>query len=56
MLADGFTKALGPDRHRRLARMMRMGTWQKANTIWEIDEEKEKGQERMTQGLEVAKV
>ena len=42
-----------PDRHRRLARMMRTGTWQKANTIWEIDEEKEKGQ---GQGLEIAKV
>ena len=45
MLADGLTKALGPDRHRRLARMMGMGTWQK----------KEKGQDER-QGLEVAEV
>src|SRR5271154_6302317 len=57
MLADGLTKALGPDRHRRLARMMGMGTWRKSelNTIAEVDEEKkEKGQEGR-QGLEVAK-
>jgi hypothetical protein len=34
--------------------MMGMGTWQKANTIWEIDdEEKEEGH---GQGLEIAKV
>jgi hypothetical protein len=29
MVADGLTKALGPERHRKLARMMGMGTWQK---------------------------
>jgi len=30
MVADGLTKALGPERHRKLARMMGMGTWQKS--------------------------
>ena len=30
MVADGLTKALGPERHRRLARMMEMGMWQKS--------------------------
>ena len=30
MVADGLTKALGPERHRRLARLMGMGTWQKS--------------------------
>src|SRR5277367_2855877 len=29
MVADGLTKALGPERHRRLAKMMGMGIWQK---------------------------
>src|SRR5437773_2960768 len=28
MVADGLTKALGPERHRKLARMMGMNTWQ----------------------------
>jgi len=27
MVADGLTKALGPERHKRLARMMGMGAW-----------------------------
>ena len=27
MVADGLTKALGPDRHRKLGRMMGMGIW-----------------------------
>ena len=30
MVADGLTKALGPERHRKLARMMGMGAWQKS--------------------------
>src|SRR5579859_4188009 len=30
MVADGLMKALGPERHRRLARLMGMGTWQKS--------------------------
>ena len=30
MVADGLTKALGPERHRKLARMMGMGVWQKS--------------------------
>jgi len=30
MVADGLTKALGPERHRRLTRLMGMGTWQKS--------------------------
>ena len=29
MVADGLTKALGPERQKKLARMMGMGTWQK---------------------------
>ena len=31
MVADGLTKALGPERHRKLARMMGMGVWQKSD-------------------------
>jgi hypothetical protein len=27
MIADGLTKALGPNRHRKLAKMMGMGAW-----------------------------
>lgn len=27
MVADGLTKALGPERHRRLAKMMGMEVW-----------------------------
>lgn len=30
MVADGLTKALGSERHRKLAKMMGMGTWQKS--------------------------
>ena len=30
MVADGLTKALGPERLRKLARMMGMGVWQKS--------------------------
>ena len=57
MLADGLTKALGPERHRKLAKLMGMGVWQKSENyaITEIDKKKEKGQEGR-QGLEVAKV
>ena len=29
MVADGLTKALGPERHRKLAKMMGMDVWQK---------------------------
>ena len=28
-MADGLTKALGPERHRKLTKMMGMGTWEK---------------------------
>jgi len=31
MVADGLTKALGPERHRKLAKMMGMGTWEGSN-------------------------
>ena len=58
MVADGLTKALGPDRQRKLAKLMGMGVWQKSEdyVITGIDErKKEKGQEGR-QGLEVAKV
>jgi hypothetical protein len=30
MVADSLTKALGPERHRKLTRMMGMGVWQKS--------------------------
>ena len=30
MVADGLTKALGPERHRKLAKMMGMDVWQKS--------------------------
>src|SRR5216117_1819144 len=30
MVADGLTKALGPERHRRLTKMMGMSMWQKS--------------------------
>jgi hypothetical protein len=30
MVADGLTKALGPERHRKLAKLMGMGVWQKS--------------------------
>ena len=45
MVADGLTKALGPERHRRLAKTMGMGVWQKDYAITKVDEEKEEGEE-----------
>ena len=30
-MADGLTKGLGPDRHRRLAKAMGMGVWNDEN-------------------------
>ena len=47
MVADGLTKALGPERLRKLARMMGMGVWQKSEdyAIIKIDEKKEAGEE-----------
>src|SRR5438552_1327671 len=43
IMANGLTKALGPERHRRLAKMMGMNVWQKSENyvIIKIDEEKE---------------
>ena len=40
MVADGLTKALGPERHRKLAKLMGMGIWQKSGdyAITRIDE------------------
>jgi hypothetical protein len=40
MVADGLTKALGPERHRKLAKMMNMCVWQKSEdyTISKIEE------------------
>jgi len=38
MLADGLTKALGPERHRKLAKMMGMGVWQKCAEEGKEDE------------------
>ena len=48
------TKALGPDRHRKLAKMMGIGTWQKSGDygIMKMDEKYDGEGE----GLEVAKV
>ena len=44
MMTDGLTKTLGSERHRKLARMMGMGVWQKS------DEKKEKQGEAATDG------
>ena len=43
MVADGLTKALGPERLRKLARMMGMGVWQKSEdyAITELEKEDE---------------
>ena len=38
MVADGLTKALGPERHRKLAKMMGMGVWQKSGEEGKEDE------------------
>ena len=47
MVMDGLTKALGSERHRRLAKMMGMGVWQKSEdyAITKIDEKKEAEEE-----------
>jgi hypothetical protein len=54
MVADGFTKALGPERQRKLARMMGMGVWQKSEdyAITDVDRKDEGDRE----GSDVAKV
>ena len=54
MIADGLTKGLGPERHRRLAKVMGMGVWQKSEdyTITEIDEKEDEGKgSDVAQGL-----
>jgi Reverse transcriptase (RNA-dependent DNA polymerase) len=38
MVADGLTKTLGPERHRKLAKMMGMGVWQKSGEEGKEDE------------------
>src|SRR5947207_8361034 len=47
MVADSLTKALGPERHKKLAKMMGMGVWQKSEdyAIIKIDEKKEAEEE-----------
>jgi hypothetical protein len=40
MVADGLTKALGPERHKKLAKMMGMDVWQKSED-YAITEEEE---------------
>jgi hypothetical protein len=47
MLADRFTNALGPGGHRKLAKMMGMGMWQKSEdyAIKETNKKMEKKQE-----------
>ena len=42
-MADDLTKALESERHRRLAKMMRISVWQKSENyvIIKIDEKKE---------------
>jgi hypothetical protein len=54
MVADGFTKALGPERQRKLARMMGMGVWQKSEdyAITDVDRKDERDRE----GSDIAKV
>ena len=37
-MADGLTKTLGPERHRKLAKMMGMGVWQKSGEEGKEDE------------------
>ena len=37
MLADGLTKALGPERHKKLVKMMGMNTWE-SNDITNLRE------------------
>ena len=41
-MADGLTKALGPERHWRLSKLMGMGMWQKSEDS-AITERKEDG-------------
>jgi len=52
MVADGLTKALGPERHRKLAKLMGMGVWQKSEdyAITEVEKENDGN------GSDVAKV
>ena len=52
MVADGLTKALGPERHRKLAKLMGMGVWQKSEdyAITEVEKENDGN------GPDVAKV
>ena len=54
MIADGLTKGLGPERHRRLAKVMGMDVWQQSedHTIMEIDETEDEGKgSNVAQGL-----
>ena len=46
-MADGLTKALRRERHRKSARMMGMRVWQKSEdyAITKVDEKEEKGEE-----------
>lgn len=48
LLADGFAKALSPDRHRKLPKMMGMGMWQKSEdyTITESNKKMEEKKNR----------
>ena len=43
MVADGLTKALGPERHRTLAKLMGMGVWQKYEDYAITEAEKNEG-------------
>src|SRR5271155_5336503 len=54
MVADGLTKALGPEMHRKLAKMMGMGVWQKSEhyAITKVDGKDGKDEE----GLNIAEV
>jgi hypothetical protein len=55
MVADGLTKALGPERHRKLAKMMGMGVWQKSED-YAITKVGEEGKEGERNGTNVAEV
>ena len=47
VVADGLTKALGPEQLRKLSRMIGMGVWQKSEdyAIIKADEKEEEGEE-----------
>jgi hypothetical protein len=41
MVADGLKKALGPERHQKLAKMMGMGMWKKRMAEKDLKDQKD---------------